>query len=82
MSKAFDTVNILTLINKLQQTTTPPILIKYIANYIKGRKAYTIYNNINSKQQTLEPESHKVEYSPTLFNLYVSDIPEPPLESN
>jgi len=79
MSKAFDTVNIHTLVNKLQETTTPPTLIKYVANYIKGRKAFTQYNNANSKQQTLRtgvPQGGVL--SPILFNLYVSDIPQPP----
>jgi len=79
MSKAFDTVNIHTLINKLQETTTPPTLIKFIANYIKGRKAFTLYNNTSSKQQTLRtgvPQGGVL--SPILFNLYVSDIPQPP----
>ena len=37
MSKAFDTVNIHTLTKKLLDTQIPPILIKFIANYIKGR---------------------------------------------
>ena len=45
MSKAFDTVNIHTLTKKLLDTQIPPILIKFIANYIKGRKAFTTYNN-------------------------------------
>ena len=41
MSKAFDTINIHTLIRKLLQTNIPGTIIKFIANYIKGRKAYT-----------------------------------------
>ena len=41
MSKAFDTINIHTLIRKLLQTKIPGTIIKLIANYIKGRKAYT-----------------------------------------
>src|SRR5579872_2389254 len=53
MSKAFDTVNIHTPISKLQYTSTPSMPIKFIANYIKGRKACTLYNNNASKQQTL-----------------------------
>merc|ERR1712105_297518 len=36
MSKAFDTVNLHTLIQKLQNTTIPTTITKYIANYIKG----------------------------------------------
>ena len=39
MSKAFDTINIHTLIRKLLQTNIPGTIIKLIANYIKGRKA-------------------------------------------
>ena len=53
-SKTFDTVNIHTLTHKLQQTNIPHTIIKYIANYIKGRKAYTTFkkkhqHNANSK---------------------------------
>ena len=42
MSKAFDTINIHTLIRKLLQANIPGTIIKFIANYIKGRKAYNI----------------------------------------
>ena len=45
MSKDFDTINIHTLIRKLLQTNIPGTLIKFIANYIKGRKTYTTYRN-------------------------------------
>ena len=41
MSKTFDTINIHTLIRKLLQTNIPCTKIKFIANYIKGRKSYT-----------------------------------------
>ena len=43
MSKAFDTVNTHTLIGKLLQTSTPGTILKFVANYIKGRKAYRLY---------------------------------------
>ena len=42
MSKAFDIINIHTLIRKFIQTKIPDTIFKFIANYIKGRKAYTI----------------------------------------
>ena len=51
ISKAFDTVNIHTLTKKLLDIQIPPILIKFIANYIKGRKAFTTYNSKTSTQR-------------------------------
>ena len=70
MSKAFDTINIHTLIRKLLQ---------FIANYIKGHKAYTTYRNHTSSQQcqfkTIAPQGGVL--SPTLFNIYNTDIPPP-----
>ena len=74
MSKAFDTINIHTLIRKLLQTNIPDI--KFIANYIKGRKAYTTYRNHTSRLRqfkTSVPQGGVL--SPTLFNIYTSDLP-------
>ena len=51
MSKAFDTINIHTLIRKLLPTNIPGTIIKFIANYIKGRNAYTTYRNHTSKHR-------------------------------
>ena len=78
MSKTFDTINIHTLIRKLLQTNIPGTIIKLIANYIKGHKAYTTYRNHTSRQRQFKtggPQGSVL--SPTLFNIYTSDLPPP-----
>ena len=56
MRKYFDAINIHTLIRKLLQTNIPGIIIKFIANYIKGRKAYTTYRNYTSRQRQFKTD--------------------------
>ena len=78
MSKAFDTINKHTLIRKLLQTNIPSTIITFIANYIKGRKAYTTYINHTSRQRQFKtgvPQGGVL--SPTLFNIYTSDLAPP-----
>ena len=78
MSKAFDTIKIHTLIRKLLQANIPCTIIKFIANYIKRRKAYTTYINHTSKQRQFKtgvPQGGVL--SPTLINIYTSDLPPP-----
>ena len=45
MSKAFDTVNIHTTTHKLHQTNILHTILKFIVNYIIGRKAYTTFRH-------------------------------------
>ena len=78
MSKALDTININTLIRKLLQTNIPGTIIQFIANYIKGREAYTRYRNHTSRQRQFKTGvPHGGVLSPTLFNIYTSELPPP-----
>ena len=68
VSKDFDTIHIHTHIRKLQQTNIPGTIIKFIANYIQGRKAYTTYINHTSSQRQFKtgvPQAGVL--SPSLF---------------
>ena len=78
MSKAFDTINIHTLIRKLLQTKIPGTIIKFIASNIKGRKAYATYINHTSSQRHFKtgvPQGGVIP--PILFNIFTVDILPP-----
>ena len=78
ISKAFDTIKIHTLIRKLLQTNIQSTIIKFIANYINGRQAYTTYRNHTSLQRQFKtrfPQCGVVP--PTLLNICTADIPSP-----
>ena len=73
MIKAFDTINIHTL-----QTNIPGTIIKFIANYIKGRKTHTSYINHPSSQILFQTGVQQGGiFSPTLFNICIADILPP-----
>ena len=78
ISKTFNTINIHTVIRKLLHARIPCTIIKYIANYIKGCKAYTTYINHTSSQCQFKigfPQGGVL--SLTLFNIYTADLPPP-----
>ena len=77
MIKAFDTVNIHTVIQKLHTTSIPHTNLKF-TNYIEGRKTYTTFRNKTSTQRQFKagvPQGGVI--SPILLNIYTSDTPTP-----
>ena len=51
-------------------------MIKFIANYKKGQQACTQYNGTLTKLKRINTQVPQGEgLSPTLFNIYTSDIP-------
>ena len=82
MTKAMDTINIHQLILKIHNTHIPTTIVKFLANYLKGRQQYTSYNNQTSKHTNIKagaPQGGVL--SPTLFNIYLSDLPFPKINS-
>ena len=79
MSKAFDTVHLHKFLHKSTQANLPNIVIKFLSNYIRGRKQFTLNNNTKSKQASIKTGVlHGGVPSPTLFSIYTSGIPTPP----
>ena len=75
MSKAFDTINIHTLIKKLLQTNIPGTIIKFIANYIRDAKPtqhikITHPHNVNSKLAFYRVASFHQHYSTYTLQTY------------
>ena len=58
MTKAFDTVNIHQLIHKIHNTHISTTIIKFLANYLKGRRQYLI------QQSNLKTHKHQSRCSP------------------
>ena len=71
MSKAFDTINIHTLIRKLLQTKIPDTIIKFIANYIKVHIEITHSNNVNLKlafHKVASFHPHYLTFTPQIYH--------------
>lgn len=78
ISKAFDAIPRFPLTDKIYNTTMPNNTKRWLANYLSGRQSYVSYNNKSSHTRILPngvPQGSVL--SPTLFNLYMHDIPTP-----
>ena len=82
MSNAVDTVNThpngKAATDQQNQVSILSTILKFVANHIRGRKAYTSFQNHKSIQRQVKtgvPQGGVL--SPTLFNIHTADIPTP-----
>ena len=79
LTKAFDSVDHLSMIDILLRSSLPPAITKWLASYLRGRKAFTTFKGQSSSQNTIHsgvPQGSII--SPALFNAYIRDLPTPP----
>lgn len=79
MKKAFDTVQHSKLLRDVNETSMPYLVKKWLAGYLRGRETFVEFRGKNSPRRTMKqgvPQGSVL--SPTLFSLYLNDIPPPP----
>ena len=75
LKKAFDTVNIKILLDKIQAIGIRGNAFKWLKSYLNDRQQFTIYNNSHSSYKTVSigvPQGSRL--SPILYLIYVNDI--------
>ena len=78
LTKAFDTVNLTRLKQKILSSSLPSTLKKFICNYLHGRKQQVLFQQSLSSHRNIHfgvPQGSVI--SPVLFNFYMHDIPTP-----
>jgi hypothetical protein len=74
ISKAFDAINHVLLIEMISGTDLHPNLVRWLKACITGRKALCMYGSKTSSQFILRSGvPHGSVLSPAIFNFYVSD---------
>ena len=79
LSKAFDTVNHEILFNDIKILPLNHNIKRFIISYLRGRQTYVEFRGSKSKSRKMKqgvPQGGVL--SPTLFNLYMKNMPDPP----
>ena len=71
------------LIEKLiNNTHIKPIYIKFLSNYLQGRKGYTVFADAISSQRNFHAGVVQGGVlSPQMFNIFMADMPQPDPEN-
>ena len=79
LSRAFDTVNHHLLLQDILELQLNNHIKRFLCSYLHGRKTYVEFRGVQSKYRKMKqgvPQGGVL--SPTLFNLYMSKMPQPP----
>jgi hypothetical protein len=78
ISKAFDAIPRHLLINKIINTGAHNNTKRWLSNYLSGRQSYVEYNGKTSRTKIFPNDVPQGSVlSPSLFNLFMHDIPQP-----
>ena len=79
LSRAFDTVDHQILLDDICNLDLNDYLKRWLCAYLRGRQTYVVFRGTRSKFRKVKqgvPQGGVL--SPTLFNLYMAKIPQPP----
>jgi hypothetical protein len=80
ISKAFDSLDHCTLLQRVADSTIPGYLLRFVQNWLHGREMRTLFRDNISKTRKIKcgaPQGSAI--SPDLFNFHIAGIPQPDL---